>query len=140
MNETLPISIKVNEELVQRLTKVVAVTNKLEAQFNFQTLAANWYGDEDNIHSILLRLESAASFESNWQVFEENSSMKQYSDDVFSITNSESKLFQTVCYIAITTVELMLVTEQTKLLPALLQVKLQKVLNLIAKKHALTCI
>ncbi len=47
MIEQLPIIITVSDELVIILPKLNSVKNRLEAQFNFQTMTANWYGDED---------------------------------------------------------------------------------------------
>ncbi|MCW8833020.1 MAG: hypothetical protein OQK03_06855, partial [Colwellia sp.] len=62
MSEQLPISIIVNTELAMQFGKVNSIANKLEAQFNFQTMTANWYGDEDNIFFIQLHVDTPQSF------------------------------------------------------------------------------
>jgi len=62
-----------------------------------------------------------------------------YSDDVFSYyqDNEEQTL---ICHIALTDSELLLLNQQNKLLVSLLQVKLQKVLNLVAQQLKLNII
>ena len=62
MTEQLPINIEVSKPLTVLYPKIVGISNKLEAQFNFQTMTANWYGDENNIITIKLFLESSSSF------------------------------------------------------------------------------
>ncbi len=44
MTELLPITITVDVELAKQLTRLNSVANKLEAQFNFHALTANWFG------------------------------------------------------------------------------------------------
>lgn len=130
MTEQLPISIHTCNELKQQFVKITSVCNKLEAQFNFQTMTANWYSDEASILLVQLHLATPQGF------VEQQSLMQQvetqtYSDDVFSYyrKNEEQIL---ICHIAITDSELLLLNQQNKLLRGLLQVKLQKILNLIA--------
>ena len=57
MTEKLPISIYVCDHLTKQFINFNSITNKLAAQFNFQAMTANWYGDEDNILFIQLWLE-----------------------------------------------------------------------------------
>ncbi len=131
MTEQLPIAIMVNEALMAQFTKLKSVTNKLEAQFNFQTLTANWYGEEDNILQITLSLETASSF--MWQKQQAHIGLvTEYADDVFSIHNNENNMME--CFIALTTSEVSLLAQQEKLLPGFIQTKTLKVLNLIAKQ------
>lgn len=142
MTEQLPISIHVCDDLKQQFAKISAVCNKLEAQFNFQTMTANWYGDEDNILLVQLCLEKPQSFFLSQQKIQQKSqqhlNIQTYSDDVFSYdeTDETDETAETsqklICHIAITETELALLTQQSKVLAALLRVKLQKVLNLIA--------
>ncbi|MBU2870185.1 hypothetical protein [Colwellia sp. E2M01] len=142
MPEQLPIIIKVNRDLVANFAKINAVCNKLEAQFNFQTLTANWYGDEENIVTITLFLETAESY-----IFCEGElkfanldlyTIKYFSDDVVCrISRSKPQID---CYIAMTAAELELLRLQAKVLPSLIQVKLRKVLNLIADEKSLPLI
>jgi len=138
MTEQLPISIYVSDDLKQQFEKVTSVCNKLEAQLNFQTMTANWYEDENNILFIKLCLETPNGFaEKKRQQLEE---IKIYSDDVFSYYQKSEKEQVMLCPIAITDAELTLLRQENKLLTKLLQVKLQKVLNLIALQLNLNAI
>jgi hypothetical protein len=129
MTEQLPISIQPSNDLSAKFNKIKSVTNKLEAQFNFQTLTASWYGDEKNILLINLYLEIIEVFEAEKSKFHEGN-ISLFSDDVFSVYQKEQP--QINCFIAITPAELVLLEQQEKLLPKYLQAKLHKVLNLIA--------
>jgi len=62
MPEKLPISIQVCDELAQQFIKIISISNKLEAQFNFQTMTANWYSDEDSIWFVRLHIETPQTF------------------------------------------------------------------------------
>lgn len=135
MTEQLPISIYVCDDLTKLFTNVKSISNRLAAQFNFQTMRANWYGDEENILFIQLRLETPQSFLALKGIQQQNAvdTFKLHSDDVFSFID-EQKSKQLMCIISITESEQNLLTQQSKLLPGLLQVKLQKVLNIIAEQ------
>ncbi|PKI13035.1 hypothetical protein [Colwellia sp. 12G3] len=142
MTETLPITINVNTDLLDKFSKLKSVSNKLEAQFNFQTLTANWYGDEEDILIIHLCLETPASFNQRQEEFDQLSlsdvSVSHFSDDVISCFNKGEQ--QLLCVIAITTSELELLTLQPRLLTGFIQAKLHKVLNLIAQQQSLASI
>ena len=71
MTVSLPISIHVCENLIEQFSKIMSVCNKLEAQLNFQTMTANWYGDEDNILLVRLCLETPQSFFLSQQKFQQ---------------------------------------------------------------------
>jgi hypothetical protein len=129
MTEQLPISIQPSNDLSTKFNKIKSVTNKLEAQFNFQTLTASWYGDEDNIFLINLYLETIDVFNTEKSKSHEGN-ISLFSDDVFSVYQKEKP--QINCFIAITPGELVLLEQQEKLLPNYLNAKLHKVLNLIA--------
>ena len=135
MTVSLPISIHVCDNLTQQFAKIISVSNKLEAQLNFQTMTANWYGDEDNILFVQLYLETPQSFMSEQKTQHEThqrQNFRSYSDDVFSYDETVESNQKLICHIAITETELALLTQQGKVLEALLRAKLQKVLNLIA--------
>lgn len=142
MTEILPITISVDAELAEQLTKLTSVTNKLEAQFNFQALTANWFGDEDNILVIQLYLETPITFIFNTNV--QKNTIKgsiyesRFSDDVVCYFNQDEKLLRS--YIAFTDSELALLTEQPKLLVGFIETKCRKVLNLIAQQQSLNSI
>ncbi len=140
MSETLPITIKVNKDLLDKFTNIKSVSNKLEAQFNFQTLTANWYGDEEDILVIQLSLETPASFEQYKGALDKLSGsdviISHFSDDVICCFNEVEQ--QLLCTIAMTASELDLLTLQPTLLAGYMQTKLRKVLNLIAQQQALT--
>ena len=129
MTEQLPISIQPSNDLSTKFNKIKSVTNKLEAQFNFQTLTASWYGDEDNILLINLYLETIEVFNTEKSKSHEGN-ISLFSDDVFSVYQKEKP--QINCFIAITPGELILLEQQEKLLPKYLNAKVHKVLNLIA--------
>lgn len=142
MTEQLPITINVNNELFNKFPKIKSICNKLEAQFNFQTLTANWYGDEEDVLTMQLCLETPISFteyQGHLNTLPKGKIIiSPFCDDVISCLNeSEQKLS---CYIAVTESELALLEQQPKLIPGLLQAKLHKVLNLIAKQQSLTSI
>ena len=136
MTEQLPISIYVCDDLKQQFVKISAVCNKLEAQFNFQTMAANWYGDEDNIWFVQLYIETPQGF-AEQQKLHQQVDTQIHCDDVFSFDDNNKKKQTLVYCLALTGSELVLLNQQTKLLAGLLQAKLQKILNLIA--HQLQC-
>jgi hypothetical protein len=139
MTEQLPITINIHNDLIEKLPKIKSIINKLEAQFNFQTLTANWYGDEEYILLINLILDTPTSFEQYQlglaEISHSDTEIKAFSDDVICSVNE--KALQIACNIAITDSELALLDEQAKLLTAFLQAKLHKVLNLIAEQQSL---
>ncbi|QBG36922.1 hypothetical protein [Litorilituus sediminis] len=138
MTEQLPIRLKANDELRAQFAKIHSQVNKLEAQLNFHALTANWFGDEEAILSIELFIESAISFNDKVQVLqsESSSAITFLSDDVFYLTVLDSEPLQ--YYVALTDKEAGLMQEKPPLVAGLLQMKLTKVLNEIAAKHALT--
>ncbi len=144
MTEQLPISIYACENLMQQFAKITSVCNKLEAQFNFQTMTANWYGDEDNILFVRLCIETPQGFVLQKKMQSQHEA-HNYCDDVFSYyafshdEKSENEQIL-ICHIAITDTELTMLNQQNKLLARLLKIKLQKVLNLIAKQLKLDTI
>jgi hypothetical protein len=139
MSEQLPVSIVPCQELSDEFSKIISVANKLEAQFNFHTMTANWYGDEDNIFFVQLHLNTPSIFSEIKEAVDAQE-LTTHSDDVFSFYLNKESEQTLICHIAITDSELTLLTQQPKLLAPLLNVKLQKVLNLIANKLNLTTI
>lgn len=129
MTEQLPISIQVSGDLVTKINNIAAICNKLEAQLNFHTMTANWYGDEENILLINFNLVSSDEFDRSSESVENEIKKDVLADDVF-ILSSENKLLD--CYVAITASELSLLQQTPKLLSGYLGKKLTKVLNLIA--------
>lgn len=138
----LPITINSNDDLQVQFPTIQPVINKLAAQFNFQTLTANWYADEDNILLIELSLETPKSFECRQTAFAQLSAnnyiVSDFSDDVICCTNTAEPAVN--CIIAVTYSEIELLTQYPKLLVNFTQAKLHKVLNLIAQQHSLTVI
>ena len=146
MTEQVPISIHVCCDLTKQFVNINSIINKLAAQFNFQAMTANWYGDEDNIIFIQLLLETPQRFtiqkenanqkENKQQQSKQVKSFEIHSDDVFSFIDDKEPQ-QLICVIAITEFEQNLLDQQAKLLGGLLQIKLQKVLNIIAEQLTL---
>lgn len=132
MTEQLPISIQVSDGLVAQINNIAAICNKLEAQLNFHTMTANWYGEEENILLINFCLVSATEFESSGKD-QENELEKEFLADDVLILSSSNRLLD--CYVAITASELLLLKQTPKLLSGYLGKKLTKVLNLIAQQQ-----
>ncbi len=139
MTEQLPISIHISDNLIQQFAKIISVCNKLEAQLNFQTMIANWYGDEDSTTFVQLSLDTPDSFAEH-KKNKAHQEVQNYCDDVFSYRGNMQQKQLVICHIAITDSELALLNQQSKLLAGLLRVKLQKVLNLLAKQLKLPAI
>jgi len=136
MTEQLPISVYACDELAEQFPKIKSICNKLEAQFNFQTMRANWYGDEENILRIQLFVETPKNL-AFYKTEKASEKVTKHSDDVFSYDGNSEQQPTIIYYIALTNSEVTLLIEQSKLLPGLLNVKLHKVLNLIANQLTL---
>lgn len=131
MNIELPITIVTNQMLADKFNKLSSIIIKLEAQYNFQTMTAGWYGDEENIVGICFSLESPESFEqvtSNTQLLDKIT----LADDVISFFDQEKNL--RICFVAITETEQNLLEQHTKLLKGFIDKKLSKALNLLANE------
>lgn len=129
--ESLPLTIRAQDSLLAQSNKLAGALNKLEAQFNFQTLGAAWYADEANIVEIECRLYPQLDF---FALKEEQAKTPDYykvADDVFYHYYPEQQ--QIYCSIAITYNEDDLLVKQPKILAPLLQKKLRVVLNVIAE-------
>lgn len=141
MTEQLPLTIQASTDLLAQFQKLNSALNKLEAQLNFHTLTANWYGDEEDILTVELHVESPDSFDmlkdniinANQQ---DEVQVDCFSDDVLHCAQTK----HSTCYIALTQSELSLLLEKPNLLADFLRVKLSKVLNLIADHYQLPTI
>lgn len=137
MTEQLPITIQPSAELRDNFIKIESVSNKLEAQFNFHTLTAGWYGEEDDIIFIDVFLETPVDF-----AFQKTQNLlgevDNFADDVMSCYQENKNKIQ--CFIAITDAEQTLLLQKERLLSGYIQAKIRKVLNLIAQKLDLTAI
>jgi hypothetical protein len=131
MSTNLPISISISDELLDEFVTIKRIVNKLEIQLNFKTLAAGWYGDEENILLISLYLQSPTDFDFQ-QTQSHGGELTCFSDDVFSYYNEQQK--QLSCFIAVTSTEHQLLQQKEKILSGYLPKKLMKVINLIAIK------
>jgi hypothetical protein len=131
MNNQLPITIKINRELEEQFTKLKSLANKLEAQFNFQTMTAGWYGDEDNLIDISFSIETPESFK---EVFLNETIMNkvELADDVISIADEKVNIRR--CFVSITEKEQNILYQHPKLLNGVVEKKLSKVLNILARE------
>lgn len=137
MNDDLPITIYVADEVSALLPAIDSTANKLAAQLNFQTLTASWYGDEENVLSINLFIELPPGLSAhNGKTYEVEP--KQFADDVVCYIDDERQIID--CYIAITDKEVNLLESDSRLLKAYLPKKLNKVINLIAEQQGLVAI
>jgi len=134
MTEQLPISIQVSDGLVVEIKNISAISNKLEAQLNFHTMTANWYGEEGNVLRINFYLLYINEFNHSEVNQEKDIKKELLADDVLMVS-SLNKLVD--CHVAITKSELSLLQQTPKLLSGYLGKKLTKVLNLIAERYGL---
>ena len=129
INELLPITIENSQDLIAHFSKLSSITNRLEAQINFQTLTANWYGNEEDILHVKLHLVTQDEFvplkSSNNSDF-----LEAVADDVFSDYQISSNNLH--CFIAITPSELILLQQQQKLLTHYIQIKVHGIAALPA--------
>jgi hypothetical protein len=133
MTETLPITIQASDELIADIKNIEAICNKLEAQLNFHTMTANWYGDEANIVQInfyLISLKEHTRVDTHVDHVEG----EILADDVRLLSSTNALLD---CYVAMTEAESLMLLQQPKLLSGYLAKKLTKVLNLIAERQKL---
>jgi len=133
MTEQLPISIQVSNDLVAEIKNIAAIGNKLEAQLNFHTMTANWYGDEANISLINFYLITTHEL-GNVARQVDNLDAEAIADDVL-LLSTKNRLLD--CHVAITHAESKLIQQQPKLLSGYLAKKLTKVLNFIADRQKL---
>lgn len=135
MTDNLPISIEVSDDLAANVKGIDGVCNKLEAQLNFHTMTANWYGDEQQILLVRFSLLSENDFTRAF-IQKNGAGLESIADDVILKTQRN----QITCYVAITGAESGLIAQQPKLLSGYLAKKLTKVLNVIAVKQKLALI
>ncbi len=130
----LPISIEVTKALADQYQRLSSVVNKLEAQVNFQTMTAGWYGDENNIITIKFFLESSSSF--SQQIAKRLSGKRiDFADDVVSYFHHDSNMVY--CYVALTDAELAVINKHPKVLATFIDKKMNKTLKLIANNLSL---
>jgi hypothetical protein len=133
MNNDLPISITTSAILSKSFAKINSVAVKHEAHFNFQTLAAGWYEDENDILAIELKLIAPHELEKQLNV-DDLGIKTNIADDVLSYFDQTDN--KVMCFIAITDAEEILLIQQPKLLSNYIKTKLLKVMNRLAQKHA----
>tara|TARA_R110001583_G_scaffold112585_1_gene261964 strand:+ start:159 stop:635 length:477 start_codon:yes stop_codon:yes gene_type:complete len=132
MTEQLPISIQVSDDLSAEIENITAISNKLEAQLNFHTMTANWYGEEEDVLQINFYLLCISEFDLHGQHQDSGVKKEFLADDVLMLS-SLNKFID--CHVAITASELLLLQQTPKLLSGYLGKKLTKVLNLIAERQ-----
>lgn len=110
---------------------------RLEAEVNFQTMLAGWYGDEDKLPAIEIAFTSGTGFES---FLSEQSTMvvNQLADDVFYRFNPDKK--QATGFVCFTESELSLIEQHAKLLPGIAKAKLVKLIFAIAESLELPAV
>ena len=136
MADLLPINFHVSDELKSIFPKLPSVCNKQAALFNFHTMTAGWYGEEEKALALNIALLTTEYFVIHFNnVINSKQKHVTYSDDVF--TENETEQRQLNVFIAITLAEQSLLITHPHLLFSLLKKKVRKLLNLIAKKHNL---
>lgn len=137
MTEQLPITLQVSNAVKALYPKLSATTNKLEAQFNFQTMTANWYGDEDSLLELNINILLPIEY-NEYRVKAEDAKLIHtiFADDVFS--QIKEKHNQIEAFLALTEKEQTLVEQHNKLLSIIVEKKIKIVLNLIAESLSIT--
>lgn len=135
--DKLPVCIFANDELKSWFANINQVMARLEAEVNFQTMLAGWYGDEDKLPAIEIAFTSATGFES---FLSEQSTMvvNQLADDVFYRFNPDKK--QATGFVCFTESELSLIEKHAKLLPGIAKAKLVKLIFAIAESLELPAV
>ena len=141
MNNKLPITISLGNTLRDEFPQFLAIASRLEAQFNFQTLMAGWYAEEETTLTTQLSIKHPLKLKTIISQYEDSEAndilITQFSDDVISVYTP--KKHQISCNVAITESEMQLLATQPQILMQFIEKKLHKVLNLIAKQQQLTC-
>ncbi|WP_077338897.1 hypothetical protein [Pseudocolwellia agarivorans] len=132
MEDNLPISIMASETLLAEYVKLKGIINKQEAHVNFQTLAAGWYEDENNVLTIKLYIEKHDEY---LQLVSLNTlgNKIEVADDVMLYINNKD----ISCFVAITESEIKLLDKEPKILSGYITMKVKKVINEIAEKQGL---
>ena len=134
MSEHLPINLFVSNELSKQLPQLLVRLEQLTAKVNLRTLMAHWYADESACLTINFHLQTYTDF-----ALEASESAKvkakSYADDV-NCSYDQAK-HHIDCAIAFNQNELQMLNLKQKLISPLLLLKLEKVLNIIAKEYHL---
>lgn len=133
--EALPVQISAHENVLAMYPVLKKALHQIEAHINFKTLAAAWYENEDDIIDIDCNFLTPDHFNTLHQSEREQTGYINIADDVFYLFDQNSqKLY---CHIQITPAEGSLFITQPKVIKPLLEKKIIKILNVIAKEHAL---
>lgn len=132
MEDDLPISIMASEKLLAHYGKLKGIINKQEAHINFQTLAAGWYEDENNVLTIQLYIEKNDEYLQQVPI-ESLGNKIEVADDVMLYINNKD----ISCFVAITESETELLDKEPKILSGYITMKVKKVINEIAEKQGL---
>ncbi|XPF93431.1 hypothetical protein ACM9HF_15560 [Colwellia sp. RE-S-Sl-9] len=132
MEDDLPISITASEKLLAHYVKLKGIINKQEAHVNFQTLAAGWYEDENNVLTIQFYIEKNDEYLQQVSI-ERIGDKIEVADDVMIYVNNKD----ISCFVAITESEIELLDKEPKILSGYITMKVKKVINEIAEKQGL---
>jgi len=124
--EKLPVVVFANDELKAWFKNINQVMARLEAEVNFQTMLAGWFGNEELLPQVEICFTSVTGFES-FQQEDTRLACKQLADDVFYRFDSDKK--QATGFIYFTESELSLLEQHQKLLPSMTKAKLIKLLR-----------
>ena len=132
VNENLPICLKVEASAKELFPKIDAVASKLEAKLNFIAMSAGWFGDptEEINWQFEIDCRSVDQIKLNF-----SDPVEQLADDVFISFDASAKKY--LCFLQLTTHEIDLSLTKSAILPVLLEKKVTKILNTVAKRHQL---
>lgn len=138
--EQLPISIKLGNSLTTTFPKLVSICERLAAQLNFQTMTCGWFGDEDDILTIVFSVDISSQYDNQKCLYQaeadDENQFVSLSDDVCYSFKKQVNYLNVL--IAITENELEFLKQNEKVLKKYTEKKLVKVINLVADKLTLT--
>jgi len=132
MEDKLPITLIPSQILLSRYSKLATILNKLAAHVNFQTLAAGWYKDEQNVLGIDIYIIDDIEYQQQLNL-ESLGDRTEISDDVLLYSNVR----QLICFVAITQTEMKLLEKEPKILSGYITMKIRKIINEIAQNQGL---
>ena len=134
---SLPISMNVSPHLNVQFVKLTSILSKLEAQFNFRTMTAGWYGDEEAIHTFSIHILTPSEYSVEYKTHVVDQ-LTSHADDAFSCFNGAQN--GTHCFLSITENEQILFSEHPAIISKLIEKKVEKLLNSLSSQYSLSTI
>ncbi len=137
MFDALPITLSVQAELAADMPAGKKLVEQLEAWLNFETLKANWFGNETNTLSCVFLLLSEQSFAKTHQQIQPQLELWQVNDESGYMIKQAKNTKKVKAVLKLSDATL----EAAKTTPAIIDIELRqlltKVLNAIAQNNQL---